>query len=328
MRPLWKYSWPDGQQVYVSGTSGEVVQYTTTASRIEAYFGAIPHWLYFTPLRRNQQTWSRFVIWSSGIGTATALLGIVVGLWMYLPAARTPYVGYKRWHLILGLFFGVGAVTWAFSGMLSMDPFPAAERGPAAPALRGAIDLAAFAIKPPSAAIAELGVPVTELELTNVGGRSFYIATLRDGGTQVVPIDGPPMPSFSTASMIARAMIAVAPAEIRHTELIDAYDRYYLDRRGARPLPVLLAVLNDPDATRFYIDPKTARVVGSYSSRRWVSRYLYHGLHSLDVPWLYDHRPAWDIVVLTFMLGGTALCVTSLILAWQVLGRKLRAQPT
>jgi len=27
--------------------------------------------------------------------------------------------------------------------------------------------------------------------------------------------------------------------------------------------------------------------------------------------------------VIAFMLGGTALCVTSLVLAWRVLGRKL-----
>jgi hypothetical protein len=51
---------------------------------------------------------------------------------------------------------------------------------------------------------------------------------------------------------------------------------------------------------------------------------LYHALHSLDFPWLYNHRPLWDIVVITFMTGGTALSLTSLILAWRVLGRKLR----
>src|SRR4029079_5586606 len=33
LAPLWKYSWPDGQQVYVSDATGEVVQYTTSASR-------------------------------------------------------------------------------------------------------------------------------------------------------------------------------------------------------------------------------------------------------------------------------------------------------
>ena len=72
------------------------------------------------------------------------------------------------------------------------------------------------------------------------------------------------------------------------------------------------------------IDPKTARVVGTYSSRNWMNRWLYHGLHSLDFPWLYNHRPLWDVVVITFMAGGTALCVTSLVLAWRVLGRTLR----
>src|SRR4029078_1447713 len=89
------------------------------------------------------------------------------------------------------------------------------------------------------------------------------------------------------------------------------------------PLPVMLVRLGDGDHTRYYIDLKTARVVGSYSSRTRISRWLYHGLHSLDFPWLYDYRPLWDVVVITFMLGGTALGVTSLILAWRVLGRKI-----
>ena len=42
-RPLRKFSWPNGEQVYVSQSSGEVVQYTTSASRIGAYLGPIPH---------------------------------------------------------------------------------------------------------------------------------------------------------------------------------------------------------------------------------------------------------------------------------------------
>jgi hypothetical protein len=83
--------------------------------------------------------------------------------------------------------------------------------------------------------------------------------------------------------------------------------------------------MNDAVHTRYYIDPKTARIVGNYNTRNWVSRWLYHGLHSLDFPWLYNYRPLWDIVVITLMLGGTALCVTSLVLTWRVLARKLNA---
>jgi hypothetical protein len=68
LRPLWKFSWPNGEQAYVAQTSGEVVQYTTSASRLGAYLGPIPHWLYFTPLRVRQQAWSRVVIWTSASG--------------------------------------------------------------------------------------------------------------------------------------------------------------------------------------------------------------------------------------------------------------------
>lgn len=86
-------------------------------------------------------------------------------------------------------------------------------------------------------------------------------------------------------------------------------------------LPVVLVRLRDAENTRYHLDPKTARVVGNYSSSGWVTRWLYHGLHSWDFPWLYKHRPLWDIAVIAFMLGGSLLCITSLILAWRVLRR-------
>ncbi len=60
MRPLYKYSFDDGQQVYVSGDA-QVVQYTTSESRFWAYLGAIPHWFYFTSFRVHQPQWFQFV---------------------------------------------------------------------------------------------------------------------------------------------------------------------------------------------------------------------------------------------------------------------------
>src|SRR4051812_33285692 len=341
VEPLWKYSWPDGQQVYVSQGVGEVIQYTTTASRWTSYFGAIPHWLYFTPLRRRGLQWTRVVTWSSGVATLGALLGIVIGIWMYSPGRRyryngaptsIPYRGQKRWHTIFGLLFGIGAVTWAFSGMLSMDPFPArrneSDRGvPDVPgALRGQIHLTAFKQKAPQEALAQLsGLDVKELEFIAVAGQPAYLATLAGGDTRIVPMTGAPQRELDRARVIAAVTEASQPDGLAEIRVLDHYDRYYLDRRRVQPLPVILARLNEPNQTRFYIDPRTGRVVGSYSATTWMSRWLYHGLHSLDFPWLYQYRPLWDIVVLTFMLGGTALCVTSLILVWRVLGRKLRS---
>src|SRR5215472_9617111 len=115
---------------------------------------------------------------------------------------------------------------------------------------------------------------------------------------------------------------AVEPAHVAETRWVTEYEAYYLDRQGQHPLPALFVQLDDAPRSMYYIDPKTARIVAGYSGSgsRW-NRWLYHGLHSIDLPWLYKHRPAWDIVVLALMLGGGALAVTSVILAAQFLRR-------
>src|SRR5262245_6624892 len=137
LRPLYKYSWPNGEQLYIAGNTGEIVQYTTRASRLAAHVSAIPHWVYYTPLRKNQPVWINFMIWASGIGVISAIMGVIIGVWRYSPskkyrmggkATSIPYRGQKRWHTILGLIFGIATATWTFSGLLSLDPFPSLQR--------------------------------------------------------------------------------------------------------------------------------------------------------------------------------------------------------
>lgn len=357
VRPLFKYSWPDGQQVYVNGNTAEVAQYTTTASRFWAYLGAIPHWLYFTPLRKHQPEWFSVVVWSSLIGTVAPLMGIVIIIWMYSPGKRyrhagaptsIAYRGWKRWHAIAGLFFGLVTATWAFSGLLSMGPFPIMNRltdlilpappeaagggggrGPGGPpgvakALGGgALPLSAYAERSPRDAIAAVqGFDVKELEFTSFAGEPLYLATNGRGGTRLIPLHGDPMTTLDPEDVL-RAVRNTVGSNLADLRVMDEYDAYYRDRRRERPLPVIYARVNDAVGSRYYIDPKTANIVGQYNARGWVNRWLYHGLHSLDFPWLYKYRPLWDVVVISLMLGGTALCVTSLVLTWRVLARKI-----
>jgi hypothetical protein len=316
LRPLWKFSFSDAQEVYVAEATGEVVQYTTRASRLAAYLGPIPHWLYFTPLRRHQQAWTAAVVWSSGIATIGAALGLIVGIWMSAPTARIPYRGQKRWHTALGLCFGVGAVTWAFSGMLSMDPFPGRDESAPAARVRDPLTLARFAARDARDAIEALAPRgVKQLEWVSVLGEAAYLATLEDGTTRVVPMIGPPKIAFDR-QRIAAALTSSGAI----VALLDRYDAYYRDRRHLKPLPVLRVrqLLDSGEPADSYVDPATAQVVATYSDRDWTKRWLYHGLHSLDFPWLYERRPLWDAVVIAFMIGGTALSVTSLMLAWRV----------
>ena len=260
LSPVFKYSWPNGEQVYVSQATGEVVQYTTTASRIGAYLGPIPHWFYFTPLRKHGPQWSRVVIWSSGIGTISAILGVVIGLWMYSPSRKyryagaptsIPYRGQKRWHTVFGLIFGVATVTYAFSGMLSMDPFPSfndrvqqrqrrcrAEH-PARPARRarsGVVrrEASAAGTRTTGDAAGEgTGAHVVRgrRRLSGAAGRRRH-SRRADAAASRRP-----------DSIRARSSASCRrpPTASMTTRVLHQYDRYYLDRTRRLPLPVVLA---------------------------------------------------------------------------------------
>jgi hypothetical protein len=339
LRPMRKYSWPNGEQVYVSAVTGDVEQYTTRASRMGAYFGAIPHWLYFTPLRKRASVWARIVIWASGLGTVAALCGIMIGISVYSPSKQyrkegapssLPYTGQKRWHSMLGLIFGLLACSWAFSGMLSMDPFPSLQGktwdstgARLAEALRGGSLHVADFTEDPREALAWLGSEfrVKELELDSFAGEPVYVGTGERNQSRIVPVRGQVASEFDRNKIIDVIGNAARPDSVVGVRLLSQYEAYYVDRHHRNPLPVIFVQLNDKEHSIYYIDPKTARIVQSYNTRARLNRWLYHGLHSLDFPWLYNHRPIWDIVVLILLAGGAALCITSLVLAWRVLRR-------
>ena len=181
---------------------------------------------------------------------------------MYSPAKRyrvetrttsIPYRGQKRWHMVLGLVFGLGAATWAFSGMLSMDPFPvgSARRGdgggiPAA--LRGGVPMAAMSTNPREALERLPSERVKEMELTSFDGEPIYLATLGDRKTRIVTADGAVRTTFDRERIRRILTTASGPFGLVELRELSAYDWYYLDRRGTRPLPVLLARVNDAES--------------------------------------------------------------------------------
>ena len=95
--------------------------------------------------------------------------------------------------------------------------------------------------------------------------------------------------------------------------------------------PMYLATLAGGDTRIIRADGVPATEIGVSRLAEAVSRAagleeradLQVALHSLDFPWLYSHRPVWDIVVIMFMLGGSALSITSVILGWRVLTRTI-----
>jgi hypothetical protein len=79
----------------------------------------------------------------------------------------------------------------------------------------------------------------------------------------------------------------------------------------------------DTDSTWLYLDPNLGTMVTQDWGARW-NRWLYHGLHSLDFPFLYRQRPLWDIVLIVLSIGGTVLSAATLVPTWRRLARHAR----
>ena len=73
----------------------------------------------------------------------------------------------------------------------------------------------------------------------------------------------------------------------------------------------------DPQQTWLYFDPKHGTIARKEERLTRLNRWLYHGFHSLDFPFLYYKRPLWDIVVIVLSIGGIVLSATTLSASWR-----------
>lgn len=320
-----------GTEVYLSSITGEVILQTTSQSRFIAWLGAIPHWLYIRAVRIYADEWRLGVIYISALGSIMALLGMVAGIWRYSPSRRyrnrelgpqpTPYLGPKKWHHYSGLIFGTLTFTFILSGGLSLNPgrWSTGSSPTSAQLARftgGPIRTAAFDRLPP------LPGGTKEIEFEQIQSQA-----LLQIGKQFIHLDGSPFTPPSTEKLIAAAQAATKGASVESTRLLSSYDTYYYDRKYKKPLPVLEVKLADSASTWFYIDPSTGLPVNRYESTGRWERWLYHGLHSLDFPGLWNQRPLWDIVVIFVSLGGVYLSWSGIQIAWERLRYKTRRKP-
>ncbi len=357
--PLYRFRVddPSATELYVSRNTGEVTTLTTRGRRALAWIGTIPHWFYFAALRENQPLWYDLVVWSSGAVCALALLGLALGVVQFRRtrpfrlSRAIPYSGWMRWHYVSGAVFGVFTLTWAFSGMLSMEPFAWTNATglsvPRATFTGGPVDLAAFGAMEPSAWHDLLGGrPVREVGFARIQDEPYYVVRLapeaqgeaakRERLHQPYYITGraerdrvlvhagtlePRLEPFSEASLLARLGTALPDAHVRAADLLTEYDAYYYSRARQTPLPVLRVKFDDPAETWVYVDPEMSQVLGTVHRLNRVERWLYNGLHSLDFAFWYDRRPLWDVGVLALLLGGLASSGLGLVMAVKRLRR-------
>ena len=94
-------------------------------------------------------------------------------------------------------------------------------------------------------------------------------------------------------------------------------------KKERNPLPVYRVIVDDDMHTHLYYDPE------NISQRRIdddgrTRRFLYSGLHSLNIKYLTDRPILWNIVMFTLMIGGTFLSLTGVVLSVKWILRKIK----
>ena len=286
-RPFWRVRFDDPRatDVYVSQKTGEVAQMTDRPGRILAWLGPIPHWLYPEVLRADTKLWAQVVIWTSIAGAFLTVTGLYLGILAWRPrrdAQLTPYRGLMAWHHLTGLAAGVLTLTWVVSGTLSMSPWGVFDipEDPRPARLRG--DVTFSDIRAAVASVQAAGIPAKRIEAAPVEGQVFLIA---DG----VRLDASARAAPLTTQDLAR--LARRLGEVRADGLIADEDAYYRGHNVSVRLPAYRIEMTD--GVRFYLDPVSAEVTTTIDARAKASRWLFEGLHRLDVIPGFDRGWGW-----------------------------------
>ncbi len=336
---------------YVAERTGELIMRTDRPGRFKGYVSGVLHWVYFTPLRRNGQLWNQFIIWSSFVGALMCVTGLAIGVWrLSLNArygrrrgqpSRSPYSGLMRWHHYFGLAFGLIAFTWVLSGAFSVNPYGMFSGSGLTQTQRevisgGAFDISGMSLEALQAAAAVLVADTGAKEMTMrqfqgelylTGSRPASVIDPWPAGERplrhMVALADPQRGSFTSHSAQQMERIAnhiMTDVPVRDHKWLQDYDNYYRSRDGSRPLPVLRVRFDDDQATWLYLVPQTGDVLLQHRRSR-AQRWLYSALHNLDIPWLYNRRPLWDIVVILLSIGGVIVSASTL---WPGLKRLIR----
>lgn len=324
-RPFYRFGLNRGAEVYVSSTTGRAVQMTGAGERFWNWLGAIPHWLYFTELRHKPLLWREVVIATSLMGCFLAVIGIYIGITQFIrrPVGRwSQYRGFNLWHHLLGVVFGLLALTWTLSGFLSMNPWGLLEgedgqieigRLRGMPDMLGADlkgGLAAFARIHPDGAVSVRAAPL--------GGRLYFVATNAVGERHRFDQHAAPTPLADVDLINIKAVLGGTGAP--PVSLMTQEDSYYFSHhQDLVRLPVYRMIL--PDGTRYYLDTVSGALVSKVGRGGWGFRWFHQALHRLDFSATLRGHPQWDALMLVLMSGVTALCVTGAFLAYRRVAR-------
>jgi len=336
--PIYKYRMNDGKKtvLYVSSVTGEIVQETNRTTRLWAYLGAMPHWVYIKQLRLHADCWKNTIIIISALGSVMCL----VGLWLGLSYSRkawkrkrtissiTPYKHFWfRWHHIFGLLFGLVTFTYVFSGMMSLCEVPQfIAKSPDENAVRS--DTQALPLTCFTRNLNEVlkHYPQTNcVEWNMIGEEPCYKISDKEGHITMIHADSNrteyhPLFSKKEIQIIYNKQIGRHPFSLT---LQNEYDNYYIPSQKRQcPLPVYCLAIDDEFKTTLYINPKTSGLLAEYNHNNRIRRWTYNFLHSFNSLWLLEHPFLRRLLEICLLGGGLMLSITAIVLTLKRFLRK------
>lgn len=324
----------EGRQVYLSSVDGRIITEHTKAERLWAYFGAIPHWVYFTWLRQNVDLWSNLIIFFAALGTIMTFAGIYVGIDVLYRTRRSfqgvhsPYKkSVYKWHYIMGTLGGIFILFWVFSGLMSLVKVPeSVNLSPKQSATdvfaEGSLNLDAYNTDHINRLISQLDV--RSINLTSLGEHPIIKVVDADGKTTCY--DTLSVLNYTEIDLEQHISRIYGPVQWS-AERLREYDGYYLSRDGKLPLPVWRIKIEANDAPYIYLNEESG-LVRVFTRRDRIQAWLYNKLHSFKFVWLINRPVLWNIIVWTLLIIGSITSISGFILSVRYLRRSLCGKKT
>ncbi|MFT9332275.1 MAG: hypothetical protein ABF533_09665 [Acetobacter persici] len=285
---FYRFLFPDAAhtQVYVSSLTGEVMQATTRSARLWAWVGAIPHWLYPAVLRKHPAVWSDVVILLSGTGVFLTVTGLWIGVLRLRRAA--PFTAYKGWHGVhhlSGAVFGVLALLWVTTGLLTMSPAGLFQSNPnATRPLRVTGAVTGAEIHQVLSRLISAAPPgYTGIKTAFMNSKVFMQITEQTAdGLRSRRLDEALKPVSLTPEQIRQPLqsagLLKTPDDLTFLTQADAY--YFSRPTHRRHFPVWRA--QAADGTLTYLDGQSGAVQTILDGPARRSGWLVYGFHDLD----------------------------------------------
>ena len=322
-RPLYLAKLNDalGTHLYLSSKTGEVVIDTIRQERAWNWVGAVIHWIYFTPLRTQAELWRQVILWTSFF----SILLVGIGIWLGINRLRlkkkyknnriTPYTGWKKWHHLIGLVGGIFCVTWLLSGWLSVKPFDWISDRKLAEK-----ELTEWSGKP--LGIKDMTLPtdfqpnlnLKEINWINFAGNTYLLGRGENRDWLLDKETGHVIDPVNRNILVKQAEQLQPGHAIESITALQYGDLYYRSSPNKTIIPVLRIQFNDSNHTCYYIDAATSSIVASVDDQSRLYRWLFHGLHRLDIPPLSQFELPRQLMIFLLSALGVVLSSTGVIL--------------